>query len=213
MPHVTFALPLVYLFLRCDTLNALARDFSGPLPYAYALIYAASVRALREAHALDLAAARTHARRAVASLGMTGRFALGLRERGGPDAPARVPCDGCGLRAASTTRGALLAGDPALCERCASPEPDPDGAGAGDPRFDIVDLGDVGVRVPAHACDDACELCPAARAELDALADEHRAAAVEHQERAFEVWPVAPPTLPWQLDHEPSAAALCAGVA
>jgi len=87
----------------------------------------------------------------------------------------------------------------------ASPDP------GGDPRFDAR-ASDVD---PHHAYVDGCgcEHCLTTEAELRSWADEHRAAAVEHQERAFEVWPVAPPTVPWQLDHEPEAEALCAGVA
>lgn len=194
MPLVALTLPLAYLFLRCDTLNALALSPSAPLPYVYALIYTASVQALQSASNPARAEARTQSR-LVASLNMTGRFALRLRERGGPDAPVRVPCDGCGLRPADTTRGALLAGAPALCECCAPTEPDPGGgaAAAGAPCFDVVDFGDRGVRIPAglHTCDDACELCPAARAELDALADERTLeamASMEATEGAFDLF-------------------------
>lgn len=113
-------------------------------------------------------------------------------------------------RAAAAVASLDMAGRFALARRGASPSaasPDP----GGDPRFDAR-ASDVD---PHHAYVEgcACEHCLTTEAELRAWADEHRAAAVEHQEGAFEVWPVAPPTVPWQLDHEPAAPAFRAGVA
>lgn len=102
-------------------------------------------------------------------------------------------------RAAAVVASLDMAGRFALALR-ADPRPRPPAPCDADPPHAYVD-----------GC--GCEHCLTTEAELRSWADEHRAAAVEHQERAFEVWPVAPPTVPWQLDHEPAAEALCAGVA
>lgn len=72
---------------------------------------------------------------------------------------------------------------------------------------DVVDVGDAGVEVSTPCDDPRCPGCLALRAELDVVADEHRDAWVAALEARLDAWPTTPPSLPWQLDHEPAAEA------
>ncbi len=104
-------------------------------------------------------------------LTVAGRLALDLRTRS-----AAVPCAACG-RPSLATLGALVGGASPLCPRCAPTDPD-DGAGVGDPRFDLADCdGDVANDVASPFA------CAAARAEYHAWLDARAAECVDAQER------------------------------